>query len=576
MLSKISAPHQLQSTSRNRFFAYSLLILNGGLLLPTCSQAVTFTKLVDSSDQVPGATVGEKFKLGYAALNGNIVVFSDINNQTLWSINISKGLPSLIKLVDTHTPIPQGMGNFKSVSVQNSGDKVIFKGVGDAGQIGVYAVSATGGDITMLINQSTIPPSLMITSGFGGSPYFTIAINDGLTNAVLIPRGIFSWPSSEDTYSIDSTKNTLTPLFKTKENACDTRVSIWGDFDVSNSLAAFSFFISNPNEPSIPVEGSGGMVSRPPTPESVVVAGTFSEMNNFNPSCLKPFSEHGSMVIASGQDIVPGTEPNLKTFDSKNAFFGTPLVDGDTVVFAGTAKSSNNTESVTICSDSSCSNRAKPEHFGLYSSMLGSGRKIHKLADTKTAVPGGTGNFSAFGSYVGNNGDNRNAAYCSLSGNKTAFMGEDIVGKKGLYLSSTTDDSLVKIIAAGDNLGDGRIVGKTSINKDSLQGDHLLFTVNFSGKDTGVGLYLASLSANSNVDPKTCLMNWAEVTYPGLFAPASAATRSAAPYTYRYYQQSNAYLGISSADNHVHYLGADRVLKDAGDLAGWLAKANCQ
>ncbi|MEQ1636133.1 MAG: hypothetical protein ABL903_05535 [Methylococcales bacterium] len=71
-------------------------------------------------------------------------------------------------------------------------------------------------------------------------------------------------------------------------------------------------------------------------------------------------------------------------------------------------------------------------------------------------------------------------------------------------------------------------------------------------------------------------MNWAETNYPTLFAPSGASNQTLAPYTYRYYKNTHAYLGVSSADNHVYYLGADGILKDAGDLTGWLTAAKCQ
>jgi predicted outer membrane repeat protein len=47
-----------------------------------------------------------------------------------------------------------------------------------------------------------------------------------------------------------------------------------------------------------------------------------------------------------------------------------------------------------------------------------------------------------------------------------------------------------------------------------------------------------------------CLFNWAERVYPNLFAPAGAISNTLAPYYYRHYSQTNAYLGTSSADNH--------------------------
>jgi hypothetical protein len=74
-----------------------------------------------------------------------------------------------------------------------------------------------------------------------------------------------------------------------------------------------------------------------------------------------------------------------------------------------------------------------------------------------------------------------------------------------------------------------------------------------------------------------CLFNWAEGAYPELFAPAAASV-TFAPYYYRHYSQTNAYLGTSSVDNHVYYLGpiSNDALQDVGALSTWLATAGCQ
>jgi mannan endo-1,4-beta-mannosidase len=77
--------------------------------------------------------------------------------------------------------------------------------------------------------------------------------------------------------------------------------------------------------------------------------------------------------------------------------------------------------------------------------------------------------------------------------------------------------------------------------------------------------------------PSDCLFNWAEVTYPTLFAPA-VASNTLAPYYYRYYAQTRAYLATSSADNHVYYLGpvSNNAILDVGPLSTWRATAGCQ
>ena len=75
-----------------------------------------------------------------------------------------------------------------------------------------------------------------------------------------------------------------------------------------------------------------------------------------------------------------------------------------------------------------------------------------------------------------------------------------------------------------------------------------------------------------------CLFNWAERTYPGFFAPAGAISNTFAPYYYRTYPQTNAYLATSSADSHVYYFGplSNNSILDVGALSGWLSTAGCQ
>ncbi|MGZ5076177.1 MAG: PQQ-dependent sugar dehydrogenase [Methylobacter sp.] len=75
-----------------------------------------------------------------------------------------------------------------------------------------------------------------------------------------------------------------------------------------------------------------------------------------------------------------------------------------------------------------------------------------------------------------------------------------------------------------------------------------------------------------------CLFNWAEITYRDLFTPAGPVSNTLAPYYYRYYAQTNAYLATSSADNHVYYLGplSNNLILDLGALSPWLLKAGCQ
>ena len=91
-----------------------------------------------------------------------------------------------------------------------------------------------------------------------------------------------------------------------------------------------------------------------------------------------------------------------------------------------------------------------------------------------------------------------------------------------------------------------------------------------------IAALLFGCSANaSSLQSDDCLFNWAESNYPNLFASPSSPTVVGSPYTYRYYSTTNTYLGVSSFDNHVYYLGPDGKMEDEGPISDWLPKASC-
>jgi len=78
------------------------------------------------------------------------------------------------------------------------------------------------------------------------------------------------------------------------------------------------------------------------------------------------------------------------------------------------------------------------------------------------------------------------------------------------------------------------------------------------------------------VDPAlNCLFNWGEKQFPNLLSPHSNGTLESYPYTYRYYINTDSYLGYSSLNDHLYYLGRDGKLLDIGHIRDWLKKAGC-
>ena len=76
--------------------------------------------------------------------------------------------------------------------------------------------------------------------------------------------------------------------------------------------------------------------------------------------------------------------------------------------------------------------------------------------------------------------------------------------------------------------------------------------------------------------PSDCLFNWAQKYYPDLFGPAGFVTQVSGEYYYRYYAATDTYLGISSIDGNVYYMGSNRQLQGQGPLSLWLTLVGCQ
>lgn len=72
-----------------------------------------------------------------------------------------------------------------------------------------------------------------------------------------------------------------------------------------------------------------------------------------------------------------------------------------------------------------------------------------------------------------------------------------------------------------------------------------------------------------------CLFDWAEANYATLFKTASTS-QTASPYYYRYFSATQAYLGISTSDGKVYYLGSSGGVLDVGSQSTWFAQAGCQ
>jgi uncharacterized protein YkwD len=87
--------------------------------------------------------------------------------------------------------------------------------------------------------------------------------------------------------------------------------------------------------------------------------------------------------------------------------------------------------------------------------------------------------------------------------------------------------------------------------------------------------YAKAVTVTATLPQADCLFDWAQGHYGALFGPP---THSGVldVYYYRHFTGTRAYLGISSANDHVYYLPEGGNLQDAGPQSGWFATAGCQ
>jgi len=153
----------------------------------------------------------------------------------------------------------------------------------------------------------------------------------------------------------------------------------------------------------------------------------------------------------------------------------------------------------------------------------------------------------------------------------------DYVNSYGIKVSAGAND--VSIDDLYENGIFGNITELGGLNYSNLTLINLVpgyYTIFLGGTNTGgAGVPIdVKVSANTTT-PMDCVFNWAELNYPALFTPAGSASQTKTPYYYRYYQNTNAYLGISSADNHVYYQLSDGIMHDMGVSSAWLTVAGC-
>ena len=207
--------------------------------------------------------------------------------------------------------------------------------------------------------------------------------------------------------------------------------------------------------------------------------GNFTRFSN-------PYLSNGSVTFLGFRDSdevsLAGIYTNLG--GSLNAIADTnTAIPGGTGNFTNFTSLSSDNGSVAFIGERREIVSKPPSQQGIYTNLGGS---LKAIADLNTPIPNGTGNFTSFRSV-------------SLNKGNIAFLGTDS-SSQGIY--TTLGGSLTKVIATGDSL-DGKTVSSSVpqfdqgllLGPQSLNGNQIAFSVGFT--DGSQGIYLANVNSGN-------------------------------------------------------------------------------
>ena len=327
-----------------------------------------------------------------------------------------------IKVADTNDAIPGGIGNFTaffmtgtpSVPSIGSDGSIAFFGAGSGGQQGVY-VSAQGPPIRIADTATAIP------GGTGNFMAFSIPGNP-VSPAISGTSVAFFGAGTGGQQGVYGASVSITgPPIK----IADTTTAIPG------GTGTFTTFAGNPSL-------SGDSVA-------FVGSGIGGQQGVYGASV----SHNGPPIkIADTTTAIPGGTGTFTTFA------GNPSLSGDSVAFVGSGIGGQQ---------------------GVYGASVSASGPPIKIADTSTAIPGGTGTFTGF--------DN-----VSLSATDVAFLGFGASGQQGIY--DMTGGTLVRVVGLNDIL-DGRAITALRFSPTGLSGDPLAIEATFA--DGSQGIYTSNV-----------------------------------------------------------------------------------
>ena len=378
--------------------------------------------------------------------------------------------PTFRRVANSTTPIPAGTGEFTSfgntASIHNG--NVVFRGGGEDGQQGIYFWQ--NGVITRIADASTQVPNGSGTFAF--LSFFAYTVRDGNilfhgagTNG---ENGLYQWKNQNLSKWIDHTD--LVPgnggnftSFRLPFQTQDTVSFIgYGENDHSGVYTKTESGISkivDSNDPYPGGTGTLGFSSEAPMEDDTIAFWAF-DRGQAGMNGIFVFAEGKITKLAEVGSTAPGTG---QTFSSLNS---PPAIDDGKVYFTGRLEDASN---------------------AIFRSSV-DGSNLELVHGQNVSIPGGTGNFTDYGSFSASDGILR----FSGNGNSNPIA--------GLYKNS--GGSVSKLVDLNDLLDERPLQQSQSalrITPQSVHNNELAFVASF--EDGTQGVYTTSTGSTSPTPP---------------------------------------------------------------------------
>lgn len=380
------------------------------------------------------------------------------------------------KIADTNTPIPSGAGNFVSLSSPSLDEgHVAFVGTISSSplQQGVY--TNISGKLNVIADSTRLIPNSTENFSFFGSPSSQggQVIFLGSSAFPQSQQGIYSYVNNIP-LEIVANRNTSIPGGTGNFATFNVRGSVSVDPSIDAGNVAFRGLDSSFRE--------GIYANIKDTLKTIADTKTSIPLGTGN------FTAFSDAVIDDGfvafvgtgsssqqQGIYTNIGGRLKVVvNTKTAI---PNGIGNFTRFVNASQTSEQTRIAFDNGNVVFNGFGSGSQQGIYIKV---GGKLNVIADTKTPIPGGMGNFTSFTSILNNN--------ASLDNGNVAFQGS---GSSQVGIYTTLGGSLRKVIAVNDSL-DGKIVSSVASGREALSGNQIAFLVRFT--DGSEGIYIATLT----------------------------------------------------------------------------------